>query len=91
MDWILRSIMVEVLLCIGVATRLAAGCRPGDTYYRCCFVLAGEMSFAMEVVVPGAIAVEALAPRAHVLVDKDALLRIVALSELLFIAQFGAA
>jgi hypothetical protein len=49
MGRILRSILVEVLLYIGVAIRLAAGYRPGDTYCRCCFVLAGEMCFAEEV------------------------------------------
>jgi hypothetical protein len=45
MDPILHSILVEVLLGIGVATRLDAGCRPGDTYCQCCFVLAGKMCF----------------------------------------------
>jgi hypothetical protein len=83
MDQILRSILVEVLLCIGVAMRPVAGCRPGDTYCRCCFFLAGEMYFAEEVAMAGVAVAEALALRAHVPVDKDVLLRITALSELL--------
>jgi hypothetical protein len=64
--------------------RLAVGCRPGDTYYRCCFVLAGEMCFAEEVVVADATVAEALAPRAHVPVDEDILLHVAVLSELFF-------
>jgi hypothetical protein len=79
-----RSILAEVLLYIGVATGLAIGCRPGDTYRRCCFVLADEIYFAEVVVVAGAAVVEALALRAHLLVDEGVLLRIAALSELLF-------
>jgi hypothetical protein len=70
-----------VLLCFGVATRPAIGCRPWDTYYRCCFVLTGEMCFAKEVDVAGAAVEEALALRAHVPVDEDVLLRFVVLSE----------
>jgi hypothetical protein len=84
-------ILAEVMLCIGVATRLDAGCRPGDTYCRSCFVLAGEMYFAKEVAVPGAVTAKALALIAHVLVDEDVLLHIVALSDLLFPARFAAA
>jgi hypothetical protein len=77
-----------VLLCIGVATRLTAGCRPGDTYCRCCFVLAGKVCFVEEVAVVGAAVAEALALRAHVPIDEDVLLRVAVLSELLFPAQF---
>jgi hypothetical protein len=68
--------------------RLAAGCRPGNTYCRCCFVFAGEMWFAEEVAVVGAAVVEALALRANVPIDKDVLLRVVVLSELLFPVRF---
>jgi hypothetical protein len=75
---------VEVLLCIGVATRLAAGCRSGGTYCRCCFILAGKMYFAEEVAVAGATIADALVPRAHVSVDDDVLLCVAVLSELLF-------
>jgi hypothetical protein len=91
MGRILRNILVEVLLYIGVAIRLAAGYRPGDTYCRCCFVLAGEMCFAEEVDVAGAAVAEALALRAHVPIDEDVLLCIVVLSELLFTIRFVAA
>jgi hypothetical protein len=75
---------VEVLLYIGMAMRLAAGCQSGDTYCRCCFVLAGEMCFAEEVAMTGAAIAEALALRARVPVDEDILLPIAVLSELLF-------
>jgi hypothetical protein len=91
MDRILCSILVEVLLCIRVATRLAAGYRPRDTYCRCCFILTGKMCFAEEVVVASAAIAEALALRAHVLVDEDVLLCIAVLFGLLFPAQFAAA
>jgi hypothetical protein len=83
-DQILCSILAEVLLCIGVATRLAAGCWRGDTYCRCCFVLAGKMCFSEEVAMAGAALAEALVLRAHVLVDEDVLLRVAVLCELLF-------
>jgi hypothetical protein len=77
-----------VLPCIEVTTRLAVACQPGDTYYRCCFVLAGEMCFAKEVVVARVATAEALALRAHVLVDEDVLLLVAILSELLFPVRF---
>jgi hypothetical protein len=82
---------VEVLLCIRVATGLAAGCRPWDIYCRCCFILASEMCFAEDVVVAGGAVVEALALRAHVPVDIDVLLHVAVLSELLFHVQFAVA
>jgi hypothetical protein len=82
---------VEVLLYIGVAARLVAGCWPGDTYCQCCFVLAGEMCFAEEVAMAGAAVAEALALRVHVPVDKDVILHVAVLSELLFFVRFVAA
>jgi hypothetical protein len=66
--------------------RLTVGCRPRDTYYRCCFVLASKVCFAEEVVVAGAAVVEALTLRAYVPVDEDVLLCVAILSELLFAA-----
>jgi hypothetical protein len=64
---------------------LAAGCRPGDTYYRFCFVLAGEMCFVEKVTVDGAAVAETLALRVHVPVDEYVLLCVAVLSELLFL------
>jgi hypothetical protein len=90
MDQILHGILVEVLLYIVVATRLVVGCRPGDTYYRCCFVLTGEMCFA-EVAMASAAVAGVLAPRAHVPVDEDVLLHVAVLSEVLFPVRFVAA
>jgi hypothetical protein len=90
MSWILHSILAEVLLYIRVAMRLAAGCQPGDTCGRWCFVLADEMCFAEEVVVTDAAVADALALRAHVPIDEDVLLRVVVLSELLFPVRFAA-
>jgi hypothetical protein len=46
------------------------------------------MCFAEEVAVVGAAVVEALALRANVPIDKDVLLRVVVLSELLFPVRF---
>jgi hypothetical protein len=69
MDWIVHSILAEVLLCIRVATRLAIGCRPKDTYCQCCFVLTDKMCFAGEVAMAGATVVVVLALRAHAPVD----------------------
>jgi hypothetical protein len=46
--------------------------------------MVGEKCFAEEVAMAGAAVAEALALRAHVPIDKYALLRIVVLSELLF-------
>jgi hypothetical protein len=85
MDRTLRSISVNVLLCIEVAMELVVGYQPEGTYYRCCFVLSGEMYSVGEV----AIAImKALAPKAHVPADEGVLLLIVALPELLFLVQF---
>jgi hypothetical protein len=90
-DRILHSILEEVVPCIGIATRLAVGCRPGDSYYRCCFLLADKMCFVDEVIVAGAAVAEALVVRAHVPIDKDILLHGAVLSVLLFPVRFAAA
>jgi hypothetical protein len=61
----LQSILVEVLLCIGLAMVLAVCCQPEDTCYECFFVLTGRVCFA-EVVVTDAAATRVSALRAHV-------------------------
>jgi hypothetical protein len=84
MDCTLHSIMAEVLLCIEVAMELVVGYQPGDTYYRCCFVLSSEMYFAEEVVVDDVAVMRALAPRACIPIDRDVLLLTTALPKFLF-------
>jgi hypothetical protein len=83
--------LAEVLLYIEAATELVADYQPGDTYYRCCFVLCGEMYSAEEVDVADATVMMTLAPRVRIPTDEGGLLLAAALPELLFPVQFVAA
>jgi hypothetical protein len=82
----LRSILADVLLCMGSAKVLAIGYQPEDTCCQCCFVLTSKICF-VEVVVAAAIAAEAPTLRAHVLADEGVLLLAVAPPKLLFLVR----
>jgi hypothetical protein len=69
-----------------LATVLAVDCRAEDTCCVCCFVLHGKMCF-VEVVVADAAAAKVPTLWAHVCVDLEALLLVVALLELLFLVR----
>jgi hypothetical protein len=77
-----------VLLGIEAATELVVGHQPWDTYYRCCFVLCGEMYSAKEVAMAHASVMRAFSLRAHISTDGGVLLLTVALPKLLFLVRF---